>query len=169
MNHALRLYVEYADCIGCETCELVCAFLRKRPGIVMARTPGGEMVPVYCHHCSKPQCVTACEHNALERDASGAVRLDETFCAGCETRTCMDVCPFGALFCAGTRGEKVHKCDLCSDRRAVGLAPACVEMCPTGALRLVPHPEARPQRTEKSLRALQNRVRCLFRLDPGKP
>jgi Fe-S-cluster-containing dehydrogenase component len=32
-------------------------------------------------------------------------------------------------------GHHVAKCDLCDDRVARGLAPRCVSVCPTGALR----------------------------------
>ncbi len=32
------------------------------------------------------------------------------------------------------KDQKAYKCTLCSDRVAVGLEPACIKSCPTGAL-----------------------------------
>ena len=38
------------------------------------------------------------------------------------------------LYELSKKDSKVYKCTLCSDRVAVGVEPACVKTCPTGAI-----------------------------------
>jgi formate dehydrogenase iron-sulfur subunit len=42
-------------------------------------------------------------------------------------------CPFD-IPRISKKDKKAYKCTLCSDRVAVGLEPACIKACPTGAL-----------------------------------
>jgi Fe-S-cluster-containing dehydrogenase component len=44
-------------------------------------------------------------------------------------------CPFGVID-VSTDGKIIIKCDLCIERTKTGQGPACVEACPTGALKL---------------------------------
>lgn len=46
----------------------------------------------------------------------------------------MTVCPFGAVDLVD---NKAYKCDLCIARVKEGLEPACVESCPTKALKFI--------------------------------
>ncbi len=127
------LYIDYDKCIGCETCEAVCKFLYSQPRIVMIRTIDGQMVPLYCRHCDHPHCMKACKPGALSQDNAGAVIQDTMLCRGCQTRNCILGCPYGGIF-ATSEGVGVAKCDLCANRRKQGDLPACVEMCPCGAI-----------------------------------
>jgi electron transport protein HydN len=97
-------------------------------------------VPVQCKHCENPACMAACPVGAI-RKGDHAVLIDTDKCMGC--KSCMDVCPFGAIDMVIETGkfqadgkERIvaNKCDLCT-----GLAggPACVRVCPTAALTLV--------------------------------
>ncbi len=135
------LFIDYSRCIGCESCEAACRFVHERPRINMTRTVGGIMAPVYCRHCESAACIKACPRGALQRGLDGTVLLNPVLCAGCETKNCILACPFGGIFCTGL-DDAVAKCDLCQRRRSVGMAPACVEMCPTGAIHLVTREEA---------------------------
>ena len=60
--------------------------------------------------------------------------IDTEMCIGC--KLCMLICPFGVLQ-IGTEGRAVIKCDMCLERLEKGRQPACVEACPTRALKLV--------------------------------
>ncbi|MDL2207812.1 4Fe-4S binding protein [Desulfovibrio sp. OttesenSCG-928-M14] len=127
------LYIEYSKCIGCETCEMVCKFLYNQPRIVLVRTVGGEMLPLYCRHCEHPHCAKVCKKGAITQDESGAVIRNSMQCRGCESRNCILGCPYGGMLATG-EGIGIAKCDLCADRRKNGSLPACVEMCPCGAI-----------------------------------
>ncbi|OGR39504.1 MAG: (Fe-S)-binding protein [Desulfovibrionales bacterium GWA2_65_9] len=142
------LFIDYSRCIGCESCEAACRFVHERPRINMTRTVGGIMAPVYCRHCESAACIKACPRGALQKGKDGTVLLNPVLCAGCETKNCILACPFGGIFCTGL-DDAVAKCDLCQRRRAVGMAPACVEMCPSGAIHLVTRGEALALATEE--------------------
>ena len=142
------LFIDYSRCIGCESCEAACRFVHERPRINMTRTSGGIMAPVYCRHCESAACIKGCTRGALQKGHDGSVLLNPVLCAGCETKNCILACPFGGIFCTGL-DEAVVKCDLCQRRRSVGMAPACVEMCPCGAMHLVTRAEALELSTEE--------------------
>lgn len=126
------LYIDYNLCIGCESCEAVCGYLYGHPRIHMTRTSDGITVPISCHHCSNPACLKACNVNAFYQDEEGAVILQPKACVGC--MVCLSVCPFAAISHSRSGPHPVAKCDLCAERRARGMLPACVEICPCGAI-----------------------------------
>lgn len=148
------LYIDYAKCIGCETCEATCKFLYDVPRITMTRTTEGIMTPLYCKHCDKAACMNVCSRGALNRDRDGAVVLQPLLCRGCETRNCVVACPYAAFF-ATCSGVAVAKCDLCAGRRSIGLGPACADMCPCGAIHYVDREEAERMETDESRKAYQ--------------
>ncbi|MFV0348345.1 4Fe-4S binding protein [Desulfovibrio subterraneus] len=148
------LHIDYSKCIGCETCEAVCKFLYDTPRITMTRTTEGIMIPLYCKHCEKAACMNVCSRGALNRDRDGAVVLQPMLCRGCETRNCVMACPYAAFF-ATCSGVAVAKCDLCASRRAIGLGPACVDMCPCGAILYVDRDEIAKLETTESQKAHQ--------------
>ena len=65
------------------------------------------------------------------RYSNGIVDFHQEHCIGCGY--CITGCPFD-IPRLSKQDEKAYKCTLCSDRVAVGLAPACVKTCPTGAI-----------------------------------
>lgn len=89
-----------------------------------------------CRHCEEPDCVLACKNGSLSKAEDGRVLLQEDKCVGCWM--CLMACRFGAI----SRNPYVknvpdvpsnginHHCDLCPGRTV----PACVMICPTGAL-----------------------------------
>ncbi|MGD0283059.1 MAG: formate dehydrogenase N subunit beta transmembrane domain-containing protein, partial [Dissulfurispiraceae bacterium] len=68
---------------------------------------------------------------AIVQYSNGIVDFHEENCIGCGY--CITGCPFN-IPRLSKQDSKVYKCTLCSDRVAVGLEPACVKTCPTGAI-----------------------------------
>ncbi len=158
------LYIDYSTCIGCETCEYVCRFVHDTPRIHMMRTASGVMAPLYCRHCEQPNCAKVCKRGAIVRDKDGAMILQPQLCRGCETRQCLLACPYGAMFETDT-GVMLSKCDLCAGRRQIGLPPACLEMCPCGAIHFVAREDIPTIETQKAREACE---RVMGHLRPGK-
>ncbi|MEO6146134.1 MAG: formate dehydrogenase subunit beta [Sulfuriferula sp.] len=85
-----------------------------------------------CMHCADPGCLKACPSpGAIVQYANGIVDFHEENCIGCGY--CITGCPFDVPRIS-QKDNKAYKCTLCSDRVAVGMEPACIKSCPTGAL-----------------------------------
>lgn len=169
------IVIDSQKCIGCHTCEVVCAvthtnekkgndFLDKqnfRPRIRIIKMMNAYTASV-CHQCEDSPCATACPVSALTR-GEYSVEAHPENCIGC--RACVMVCPFGAieikrngivlkssaLDIRQKEGLEIIKCDLCSHREQ---GSACVEFCPTNALACVTETELTAivnQRRERSM------------------
>jgi len=154
--------VDLTRCIGCRACENACRIRWGYPGLPAenfgygpgdgrlsfrtrtfvdfpeAPTDGGtHRLPVkrQCMHCLEPACVSVCPVAALERTERGSVVYREERCIGC--RYCILACPFSVPRYEWDNAltPRVSKCDLCDERIASGLLPACVAACPTGTLK----------------------------------
>ncbi len=146
LPNELVIYIDIEKCLGCLSCYLACATehsLTKSVYTSFRETPVplsrirlvsalGYSVPIRCMHCEKPPCVEVCPTEALYKSPEGTVLLQEEACIGC--RGCILACPYGAV--SLDLGRKViAKCDFCVERLKKGLPPACVEACPTKALK----------------------------------
>ena len=143
------LYVDLDKCLACKTCELQCAIqhsqskdlfkaIEEEP-LAQARVKVEAYedlsVPLQCRHCEDAPCVKICPTKALEKLAPGeTVVLKEDLCIGC--KWCLLVCPFGVLN-VNREGKVIIKCDLCLEKLEKGEQPACVQACPTKALKLL--------------------------------
>lgn len=136
-------------CVGCKSCEDACKEwndLPEEPEPVTDTTAhtwtlikqyDDEEIELYrkyqCMHCLHPGCVSVCTVGALRKTPEGPVVYDSSRCIGC--RYCQYACPFGI---PKFEWEKalglIRKCTFCADRLADGLEPACVAVCPVGAL-----------------------------------
>ena len=93
---------------------------------------------VSCMHCADAPCVMGCPCGCLTKDAeTGFTLYDTTNCIGCHS--CAMACPYGVPG-FGPDG-KMRKCDACIERQRAGMLPACVKVCPTGALVLLTEDE----------------------------
>ena len=143
---AKRIVVNIEKCVGCGSCEFYCAVAHssskdpvkillkgENPGYrINVESYGQRPVPVTCRQCDEPACMMACPTGALHRHGKNfPVLVDDERCIGCTM--CVQACPFGVMTTKPS-GEGVMKCDLCVERQAQGLKPACVTACLTGAL-----------------------------------
>jgi DMSO reductase iron-sulfur subunit len=132
-------------CTGCAACRLACTIENDLlPGRSWRRIETFNErhrpdLPLYhlslaCNHCDEPACMHACPALAYSRDpTTGAVLLDGEKCVGC--RYCSWACPYDAPLFDVDQGV-MTKCTFCNARLKDGLQPACVALCPTGALNL---------------------------------
>jgi Fe-S-cluster-containing dehydrogenase component len=151
--------VDTTLCKGCRACEAACSEAnhnpapppapevldtdrRTSPGAFTVVNRAGENAPdgsrrfakQQCMHCVAPGCASACPVKAIEKQPSGPVTYDATKCMGC--RYCMVACPFGVpKYEYEALAPRVRKCTFCFERQLQGKGPACVEVCPTGALK----------------------------------
>ncbi len=138
---------DVGSCTGCRACELACSTenelgwgrsWRQVVPFNEERRPG---IPTFhlslaCNHCDDAPCMSQCPSLAIGREAStGAVLIDAERCIGC--RYCSWVCPYDALP-YDDRLSVMTKCTSCNHRLKDARAPACVDACPTVALRFGP-------------------------------
>ena len=83
-----------------------------------------------CMHCTNASCEAVCPTRAISHQGD-AVIIDQEWCIGCGY--CVQACPFGVPHKDEDEGT-VQKCTFCIDRITQGLEPACVEVCPAGAI-----------------------------------
>jgi len=152
--------IDVSKCIGCKACQAACMEwndLRDEIGVnrgIYDNPPDlsgaswtvmrySEVQPEPnrlewlirkdgCMHCAEPGCLKACPApGAIVQYSNGIVDFHEENCIGCGY--CLTGCPFNIPRLSKKDG-KAYKCTLCSDRVAVGMEPACIKSCPTGAL-----------------------------------
>ena len=150
------MLIDTTKCVGCRTCEAACAASKGLPHPDLgpaaleavrdmsdreltvvnrfATSSGYAFLKKQCMHCNQPACASACLTKALLKTETGHVVWRGDKCMGC--RMCMASCPFDVpKFEYDSANPAILKCDLCYDRTSKqGLAPACVEACPAGAL-----------------------------------
>lgn len=142
------IIVEIEKCLACKSCEIACAVAHSRSKVLQEATQeqpkpqsrvtvlaAGEFaVPLQCRHCEDAPCITVCPTAAIHRqETEGPVLIEQDKCIGC--KYCLVVCPFGVIE-VSRDGKVMVKCDLCFERTKAGQVPACVEACPTKALKL---------------------------------
>ncbi len=161
---AVAKLIDVSKCIGCKACQVACMEwndLRDEVGTNIGvydnpadLTPQSWTVMRFfevepekdklewlirkdgCMHCEDPGCLKACPSpGAIVKYANGIVDFISEHCIGCGY--CVKGCPFDVPRISEF-DNKAYKCTLCSDRVGVGLEPACVKTCPTGAITFGP-------------------------------
>jgi formate dehydrogenase iron-sulfur subunit len=152
--------IDISKCIGCKACQVACMQwndLRDEIGTTVGvydnpvdltdqswtvmrfaeyQNPDGKLEWLIrkdgCMHCEDPGCLKACPApGAIVKYGNGIVDFNSSNCIGCGY--CVAGCPFN-IPRISKKDNKAYKCSLCSDRVSVGLEPACVKTCPTGAI-----------------------------------
>jgi Fe-S-cluster-containing dehydrogenase component/DMSO reductase anchor subunit len=138
--------VNLDSCTGCKACVVACHSLNgledheswRSTGSLIStdwREPKRQTVTTACHHCVDPACANGCPTLAYDKNAeTGIVRHLDDQCIGCSY--CTMTCPYEVPQYEPKRGI-VRKCDMCRQRLDVGEAPACVQSCPNGAIKIV--------------------------------
>lgn len=98
--------------------------------------PRWYFFPDQCRHCVDPPC-----REAAEDDVPGSIIIDSHSGAVIYTdklrklnaQDIIDACPFDIPRAQKGTGY-MSKCTMCVDRVNNGLLPACVKVCPTGAM-----------------------------------
>jgi len=140
------IYLDIELCVGCGACAIACmdqndiypekgqpAF-RRIYRIEEGKFPDASIryLSVACMHCEDSPCVVGCPTGAITKnDRTGAILVKKELCIGCHS--CALACPFGVP--RYDPDEKMEKCNLCTERVEAGLEPACVRVCPMGALK----------------------------------
>lgn len=135
-------------CSGCECCEQACsaahfgAFSKNLSAIrVRANFHKSTREAFVCKQCKAASCVDVCPKGAIKFDeATGARYIDNEICIKCGL--CVKACPFtdqANAFplirkCSFEEENVMVKCDLC---HGIEGGPACVAVCPRGALTIV--------------------------------
>jgi len=137
--------VDLDACSGCKACVAGCHSLNgldeeetwRDVGLVLGGEtahPFQQTITSACHHCEDPGCMNGCPVLAYEKDpATGIVRHLDDQCIGCSY--CILKCPYDVPKFSKRLGI-VRKCDMCHGRLAAGEAPACVQSCPTHAIKI---------------------------------
>ncbi len=143
------LFFDSEKCSACGACALACMDQNdidipagEQPFRNTFTLEGKEgdlhFYSVSCMHCVDAPCVMGCPCGCLTKDKeTGFTLYDNTNCISCHS--CAMACPYG-IPSFGTDG-KMRKCDACIERQKAGLKPACVKICPTGALLLLSEEE----------------------------
>ncbi len=129
-------------CIGCHACTVACksenevsmgvtrTFV-KQVEIGLFPHVRRHFQVTRCNQCSDPPCVAACPVSAMFQRPDGIVDFDREICIGC--KACIAACPYDAIF-IDPQTHSAEKCNFCAHRVDQGLQPACVAVCPEGAI-----------------------------------
>jgi formate dehydrogenase iron-sulfur subunit len=173
--------IDVSTCIGCKACQAACmewndirdevgscAGVYDNPRDLTAKSwtvmryaeveENGKLEWLIrkdgCMHCADPGCLKACPApGAIIQYANGIVDFHQENCIGCGY--CITGCPFNIPRISSV-DSKAYKCSLCSDRVAVGQAPACAKVCPTGAIQFGSKEQMKDY-ADKRIKDLQSR------------
>ena len=131
-------------CVACGACAIACMDQNDiwpdrgdkpfRTVGTLEPFPGSGRIGYFsiaCMHCDDAPCIIACPVCCIKKDVdTGLTVYDNSLCICCHS--CAMACPIGAP--NYDKDGKMCKCKGCEERVKNNLQPACVRICPTGAL-----------------------------------
>ncbi len=161
--------LDLEKCVACGACSIACMDQNdiwpnkgdtpfRHVGIIdpIKSRPDSKLtfLSIGCMHCENAPCIQACPVGCLSKNEMGLTVYDNARCIGCHS--CAMACPYGAP--TYRSDGKMYKCDGCAERQKNGLEPACVRVCPTGALTCRPEAEYVAGKRETGIRKIMERV-----------
>lgn len=142
---SVKFTFDASKCSGCQACTMAC--FDQNDIDITCQTPFRQVLvqenwnqrgdrntlyrSVSCLHCNDAACMKVCPKQCFYKDAkTGLILYHNEVCIGC--KACATACPVHAP--TFDQEGKMVKCDGCVERLKVGLEPACVRVCPSGAL-----------------------------------
>ena len=136
------MVIDMRKCIGCYACAVACKSEMGVPlGVwrswVKVVEKGSypkvtrSFLPSLCNNCANPICVRNCPTQATYQREDGIVMVDPHRCIAC--KYCIASCPYDVRALNPVKNI-VQKCQWCHHRVDAGIAPACVNTCPTSAM-----------------------------------
>ncbi|MBL4845273.1 MAG: 4Fe-4S dicluster domain-containing protein, partial [Planctomycetes bacterium] len=134
--------IDHDKCIGCHACSVACKSENEVPlgsfRTWVKQVEKGEGLSAQrhfgvlrCNQCEDAPCVAICPTGAMHRRDNGIIDFEKDICIGC--KGCIQACPYDAIYMDPV-SNTAAKCNFCAHRIEVNLEPACVAVCPTGAL-----------------------------------
>jgi formate dehydrogenase iron-sulfur subunit len=121
--------------------------------------------PDQCRHCLEPPCRdTAGEPTAIFSESLSGAVIFTANTRDLDAAEIRESCPYDIPRQA--EDGTLAKCDMCNDRVENGLLPACVKVCPTGAMNFGDRSEIL-QLAQKRLDTAKKKYPAAALLDPG--
>lgn len=142
-----RIMINANNCQGCRNCAIACMHAHRKDDSksfysldlsdpanesrnLIVLNAQNKFVPLFCRHCSQPECVNSCMSGALAKDPdTGLVKYNANKCASCFM--CVMNCPFGVIKPDKATKTVVVRCDFCEQN---GGDPSCVKACRSDAI-----------------------------------
>ncbi|MFH1913171.1 MAG: 4Fe-4S dicluster domain-containing protein [Pseudomonadota bacterium] len=177
-------FIDLTKCTACRGCQVACKQWKKLPaektenwgsrqnprdlsGITLKLVRFSEVetdgklewlfYPEQCRHCIEPPCIDAMTvpGSIVHDQETGAVVFTSLTAKEPNKESFAANCPYDIPRINEATGMVV-KCDMCNDRVKMGMLPACVLTCPTGAMNFGER-EDMLELAEKNLEAAQKR------------
>ncbi|MUM76570.1 formate dehydrogenase [Pseudodesulfovibrio sp. F-1] len=177
-------FIDLTKCTACRGCQVACKQWKKLPaektenwgsrqnpkdlsGVTLKLVRFTEVetdgklqwlfYPEQCRHCIEPPCIDAMTvpGSIVHDQETGAVIYTSLTAKEPNKEAFATSCPYDIPRINEETGMVV-KCDMCNDRVKMGMLPACVQTCPTGAMNFGER-EDMLELAEKHLEAAQAR------------